>query len=93
MPRTLQEIIDHAEELADLFESDVPTTWAEQPVAEYLLERAVLLRASTETDVRDAVIRSRQDGMTWKRIGEFLGTSAQAAQQRYGKMVDDSSSA
>lgn len=93
MPRTLQEIFDNAEQLADLFESDVPTSWPEQPVADYLLEQAVRHRASTETDVRDAVIRARQDEMTWKRIGEFLGTSAQAAQQRYGKMVDDSSSA
>ena len=93
MPRTLQEIIDHAEELADLFESDAPLSWEAQPVAEYLLERAVLQRASTETDVRDAVIRARQDEMTWKRIGEILGTSAQAAQQRYGKMVDDALSA
>lgn len=93
MPRTAQEIIDHAEELADLFESDAPLDWEERPVAEYLLQRAVRHRARGESDVRDAVAKARNDGMTWKRIGTFLGTTAQAAQQRYGPVIDDSSSA
>ena len=41
MPRTLQEIISHADELADRFENIDPSDGVEQPVAEYLLQRAV----------------------------------------------------
>ena len=71
--------------------------WA--PICEWyragisLLRRAVLHRAQGEADLRDAVVGARSDGMTWKRIGEILGTTAQGAQQRYGKMVDDALSA
>jgi hypothetical protein len=93
MPRTAQEIIDHAEELADLFESDASLDWEERPIAESLLRRAVLHRAQGEAEVRDAVVKARSDGMTWKLIGTFLGTTAQAAHQRYGAVVNGASSA
>ncbi len=35
----------------------------------------------------DAVTSARAKGIPWQRIGELLGTSAQAAQQRYGPVV------
>ena len=57
---------------------------------EYLLERAALARARGERQIVDAVTTARAKGISWQRIGELLGTSAQAAQQRYGAVIGTS---
>lgn len=88
MPRSIQEILDHADELAKRLEDYEPAEGDERPVEEYLLERAVLDRARSERQVVDAVIAARAAGMSWQRIGSLLGTSAQAAQQRYASVVE-----
>ena len=88
MPRSIQEILDHADELAKRFEDYEPTDSDERPVEEYLLERAALARARSERQVADAVIAARAAGASWQKIGGLLGTSAQAAQQRYGSIVE-----
>jgi hypothetical protein len=46
MPRTIQEILDHADELSKRFE-------------EYPLERAALARARSERQSLDAVVAAR----------------------------------
>jgi len=88
MPRSIQEILDHADELAERFENLEPSAGDERPVEEYMLERAALDRARGERQVIDAVIAARAAGASWKRIGSLLGTSAQAAQQRYASVVE-----
>lgn len=88
MPRSIQEILDHADELAKRLEDYEPAEGDERPVEEYLLERAVLDRARSERQVVDAVIAARAAGTSWQRIGSLLGTSAQAAQQRYASVVE-----
>ncbi|MCU0268045.1 MAG: hypothetical protein MUF83_05290 [Acidimicrobiales bacterium] len=88
MPRSIQEILDHADELADELEAFDPSPDNEVDVAEYLLRRAALARARSERHVAEAVIAARRAGLPWKRIGEQLGTSAQAAQQRYGPLAE-----
>lgn len=88
MPRLIQDIVDHADEIAARFERLDPQEAKEIPVEEHLLRRAVIARARSEQQVLDAVARARTSGMTWQRIGSFLGTSAQAAQQRYGGSGD-----
>lgn len=88
MPRSIQEILDHADALARRFEQYEPRKDDERPVEEYLLQRAVLARARSERQIIDAVIAARRAHMTWAKIGEMLGTSAQAAQQRYGSVVE-----
>lgn len=88
MPRSIQEILDQADELAKRFEDYEPDASDERPVEEYLLERAALARARSERQVADAVIAARAAGASWQKIGSLLGTSAQAAQQRYGSLVD-----
>ncbi len=87
MPRSLQEILDHADELATRFETYQPTEGDQVDVAEYLLRRAALARARCEQQVAEAVDGARRSGMSWKRIGTELGVSAQAAQQRYGSSL------
>ena len=88
MPRSIQEILDHADELAKRFEDYEPDTADERPVEEYLLERAALARARSERQIVDAITAARANSVSWQRIGELLGTSAQAAQQRYGAVVE-----
>jgi hypothetical protein len=88
MPRSIQEILDHAEELAKQFEDYEPNDGDERPVAEYLLQRAVIERARGERHLADAVESARTAGLPWSRIGAMLGTSAQAAQQRYGAISE-----
>jgi len=88
MPRSIQEILDQADELAKRFEDYEPGEGDQVPVEEYLLQRAALARARSEREVVDAVSAARTSGMSWNKIGEILGTSAQAAQQRYGAVVE-----
>lgn len=88
MPRSIQEILDQADELAKRFEDYEPGEGDQMPVEEYLLRRAALARARSEREVVDAVTVARSSGISWNRIGEILGTSAQAAQQRYGAVVE-----
>jgi hypothetical protein len=88
MPRSIQDILDHADELAKRFEDYEPAEGDQVPVEEYLLRRAALARARSEREVVDAVTAARSAGTSWNKIGEILGTSAQAAQQRYGAVVE-----
>jgi hypothetical protein len=87
MPRSIQDILDHADELAERFENYEPEPNDERPVEEYLLERAALARARSERQIVDAITAARTKQVSWTRIGELLGTSAQAAQQRYGNVI------
>ena len=88
MPRSIQDILDHADELAQHFEDYEPSEGDEVPVEEYMLRRAVMARARCDGEVVDAVAAARLGGLTWNRIGELLGTSQQAAQQRYGTIIE-----
>ena len=88
MPRSIQDILDHGDDLARRFEEYEPDETDERPVEEYLLERAALDRARSERQIVDAVAKSRSAGISWSAIGKILGTSAQAAQQRYGGVIE-----
>ena len=88
MPRSIQDIIDHADELAKRFEGFDPDHAADIPVEEYLLQRAVVARARSEQQLIDTVVTARTAGLSWRKIGALLGTSAQAAQQRYGTVIE-----
>lgn len=90
MPRSIQDILDHGDQLAERFENYDPAPGDERPVEEYLLQRAALARARSERDIVDAITAARSKGVPWQRIGELLGTSAQAAQQRYGNVAASS---
>ncbi|HEY0449801.1 MAG TPA: hypothetical protein VGD70_11820, partial [Actinophytocola sp.] len=48
---------------------------------------------SAEEALRQAVERARDAGHTWQEIGEVLGTSRQAAFQRFGRPVDPATGA
>ncbi|HEY5320144.1 MAG TPA: hypothetical protein VIJ76_04625 [Galbitalea sp.] len=86
MPKTLRERLDHLEALAKVFEDYEPRTEDERDVApRNALMRAVERRAAAERDIADGVAAMRAANYPWWSIGEVLGTTGQAAQQRYGK--------
>ncbi|MBS9534651.1 hypothetical protein KIH27_13745 [Mycobacterium sp. M1] len=82
MPRTVEEILAHADELADRFESDDFDGEQVSP-AEYELVAAARDRAKAEARVAAAVAAARREGTSWAKIGRVVGTSGEAARQRY----------
>jgi len=85
MPRTLQEIVDHADELSAAFDGIQPDPAAGRDPAPLLRAReAVQARARAEAAVADAVAVMRAAGYSWHAIGAVVGTSEEAARQRYG---------
>jgi hypothetical protein len=88
MPRTVEEILAHAGELAQRFENYAPEPGDEADSrAVALLRAAVAERSSAERHMLDAVRQARKAGMSWAAIGTLVGTSGEAARQRYGSKV------
>lgn len=89
MPRSGAEIIEQAERLADFFEEAVPRP-GEIRNADSLrdVRKAFLRRAGVELELTSAVEQAREDGQSWSAIGAMLGTSGEAARQRYGRSQD-----
>ena len=86
MPKSSQQMIDHIELLAKRFEEYEPKPeHRRDPQLYRKLEAAVRARAESEQAIVNAVAAMRADGDSWATIGWILGTSGQAAQQRYGK--------
>lgn len=86
MPRSLQEILEHADELQQRFERHEPDDEAIGDAgALRAVRQAALGRARAEAKLADAVASARTDGHSWQAIGAMIGTSGEAARQRYGQ--------
>jgi len=86
MPRSTSDIIRHAEELADLVESNDVTLERATPevtTAYKQLLDAVIERGKAEERVTQAVAHLRSVGASWNLIGPALGVSRQSARERY----------
>jgi hypothetical protein len=59
---------------------------AEEPLA--ALRAALSIQAAASELLGAAVERARSTGSTWQQIGDALGTSRQAAFQRFGRPID-----
>jgi hypothetical protein len=85
MPRSAEEILARADELARRFEDyepapgDVRDAGALRAVAD-----AFARLATSQRDLAAAVHAARAEGHSWSAIGAMLGTSGEAARQRYG---------
>ena len=65
---------------------DVPADTALTPLRTVTVVRS--LARVVEDGMREAVQQARQAGHTWAEIGELLGTTRQAAFQRFGRPLD-----
>ncbi len=85
MPRTVQDILDHGDGLAKRFEDYESAPDDERDPEVFLaLRRAVTSRSQAERSVKQAVTEAREHGYSWRTIGSLVGTSVEAARQRYG---------
>jgi hypothetical protein len=90
MPRTVPDIVEHGDELAKRFEDYDPSPADERsPEIFAALRRAVLDRAKAEGALQQAITEARRDGYSWRAIGSLIGTSGEAARQRYGTKQQD----
>jgi hypothetical protein len=86
MPRTLQDIIEHADELAARAAAIEPVGDG-HVVAVAALRAAVVASARADERVATEVAAARADGMSWLAIGIVLGTSGEAARKRFSRGV------
>jgi prevent-host-death family protein len=86
LDQAMVEYRDDLELLAKRFEEYEPRPEDQRDPQLYRdLEAAVRARSEAERAVAKAVAAMRADGDTWQTVGRLLGTTGQAAQQRYGK--------
>jgi hypothetical protein len=84
MPRTIDEIIGQAQALAVRFEDHEPNADDVKDAGDLReLRQAFLARAEAEQRVTEAVVKARSEGHSWASIGAMVGTSGEAARQRY----------
>ncbi len=82
MPRSLQEILEHADELGRRFEDHEPSD-VRDAAPLHAIREAVTERAASERRIAEAVASAREAGVSWSAIGSMLGTSGEAARKRY----------
>lgn len=87
MPRSLDDLIAQADELADEFEQYDPDASDEGEPELLALRRVAYQRALLEQELVERVRDARHAGATWGHIGDELGTSGEAARQRYAARV------
>ena len=87
MPRSYDQIVRLSKSMAESLESDgtEPITSPEEAT----LRAAARRRSLAETDLGNAVATARRGGVPWQRIGEAVGTSGEAARQKYKHLVDE----
>lgn len=84
MPRSLQEILHHADQLEHHFaEHDPDQVHDGSPLR--AIRDAVTQRAASERRITEAVTAARDAGVAWTAIGAMLGTSGEAARKRYSQ--------
>ena len=84
--RSLEDIEAHADELADAFESYEPEPEDENAALPPLMavKLAAWRRSTAEKELAQAVRTAREKRISWRELGEAIGTSGEAARQRYG---------
>lgn len=85
MPRSAEEILARAEELARRFADHEPAPGDVRDAAALrAVAEAFVQQAASERALAVAVQIARAKGHSWSAIGAMLGTSGEAARQRYG---------
>ena len=88
MPRSLKEILEQADEFADRFEQYDPDACDAADATSLRAVRAASEeRTAAEAHLAAAVSVARAQGHSWAAIGAMVGTSGEAARQRYGQVT------
>ncbi len=88
MPRTRAQLQQAAEDAQRWLDSLDPSAVASPDADASHLRRlgaAVRAASTSQMELADAVAAARNHGHTWTQIATMLGTSRQAAQERYGE--------
>ncbi len=85
MRRSLTDLIAHADKLADAFESYSPKPGDFDAALPPLMavKLAAFRRAAAEKELAEAIHQAREAHLSWRELGEAIGTSGEAARQRY----------
>jgi hypothetical protein len=85
MPRTVEQIIADADQLARRFEDgDLGPGRTVSGASLRAVRKAFEAKATAERDIAEAVQVARAEGHSWSAIGAMLGTSGEAARLKYG---------
>ncbi len=84
-PRSIEDIRARADEFADAFENYEPQPGDQDaPIPPVMaVKLAAWRRDSAERELADAVRAAREQRLSWREVGEAIGTSGEAARQRY----------
>lgn len=84
--RSIDDIRARADELADAFEAYDPEPGdRDAPLSPALaVGLAAWRRDLAERELAEAVSAAREQRLSWRAVGEAVGTSGEAARQRYG---------
>ncbi len=88
MPRTREQLQQAADDAERWLESLDPAAIASPSANATHLRRigaAMSAAAASQAELASAVAAARKHGHTWTQIATMLGTSRQAAQERYGE--------
>jgi len=83
--RSLADLIAHADELADKVETFEPADAdLDAPLPPLMAVKvAAFRRAAEEKELAEAITAARQAHLSWRQLGEAIGTSGEAARQCY----------
>ena len=85
MRRSLTDLIANADRLADAFESHDPTAEDfDAPLPPLMaVKLAAFRRVQAEKELAEAIHAAREAHLSWRELGEAIGTTGEAARQRY----------
>ncbi len=85
MRPSLTDLIAHADQLADAFENFEPAPGdLDAPLPPLMaVKLAAFRRAAAEKELAQAIHTARQAHLSWRQLGEAIGTTGEAARQRY----------
>ena len=85
MRPSLTDLIAHADQIADAFENHDPAPEDfDAPLPPLMaVKLAAFRRAAAEKELAQAIHAARQANLSWRELGEAIGTTGEAARQRY----------
>ena len=85
MRPSLTDLIAHADQLADAFESHDPAPEDfDAPLPPLMaVKLAAFRRAAAEEELAQAIHAAREAHLSWRELGEAIGTTGEAVRQRY----------